>query len=148
MTNLNGALKNARLAIPLNRRIWNFLADNPAHSSVEIAAALSVPRGNVSSCLSDMEKRTMLDRTKESTSRRHGTRGMASYRYIINPRMRGQFEILPRVNGREPDPVMVADIHPTPPPPRSSIIDSLSAREALAAYHALRTMFKRGGAQA
>lgn len=81
---LNGA--------PLNQRAWQWLKDHPDHTANEIGAAIGEKGSDLSSILGKFFDRDMVTRKVEPTI--IGTKGVPTYRYKINPKMK-EFEMWP-----------------------------------------------------
>lgn len=60
MNQMTTALREAGISMPVNQRIWQWLADHGEHSGRTIALALNAPVNNVSSLLKDLAERRMV----------------------------------------------------------------------------------------
>lgn len=75
--------------------MWRWLKDHPEHTAKQISTVFNVEVGRIASTLSDLTVRDMVVRT--SMSRPKGQRGpIKLWVYSVNPRLRGEYEILTR----------------------------------------------------
>lgn len=138
MNTITTALKEGGIKLPpLNKRVWLWLHDHKGKTAREIADALGVELGDVSSTLGAMAKRNMVSGTKEY---KQGSNTQVT-RYATIGRV---FELKPMPKAvPTPDPAP-EDVTPPAPVAPASLLDTLSVKEAHALYLELKKMF--GGA--
>ena len=81
----------ATLKKPLMERIWLYVKDHPGVLSAHLHRILKEEANAVSPMVSQMAKREMLIREKQSPP----YRGVPSFYLRVNPKMRGVYELLP-----------------------------------------------------
>ena len=65
MSTISKALKDAGIAPPVNKRIWQWLKDQGPHTGAEVAVGLNVKGSVSSSMLSQMAERKMVNVEKK-----------------------------------------------------------------------------------
>lgn len=102
MTQMQQAITEAGIAIPLIKRAWLYIKDYPGSTSRDIEAGLKLPASSgLSSALFDLRRRSMVEAKEELRRRNGGGRGAAHFVeravmvYTVNPRMHGEYELWP-----------------------------------------------------
>ena len=145
-TQLQTALAEAGVTIPLNKRVWTWLKDHPSKGSKETAKALNVAPSDVSATLSNMYQRGMVARAQRTNNNTVGPH--TEYEYTALGRT---FQLLPRPAGKHqprpqvtPIPALapVVTVASEPPKPTMLVnIDNMKVGEARALYTHLKAIF-------
>ncbi len=135
MATLGKAIKDAGIAIPTNKRIWQWLKDqNKAHTSTEVAIALNLKSSISSSMLSQMQERKMVGGEKRFSQ--HLGRNVTYYSAIGKT-----FAVLPvpkKIASTEITEVI--DVAPKQSK-TDTLLSNLSVVEAYDLYQRLHVMF-------
>ena len=110
MTNMEHALRQAGVKLPLMHRAWLMVKDHPGTTSPRIAQLLKAKEADVSSTMSQLRRRKMVDFKMETVKGRMGI-GMGTrevYTYSVPARMK-EYELLPRSHKPRSKPRKVAD---------------------------------------
>jgi hypothetical protein len=96
MTNMEQAMKKAGVKLPLMHRAWLMVKDHPGATSPRIAQLLKAKEANVSSTMSQLRRRKMVDFKMETVKGRMGigTGTREIYTYSVPARMK-EYELLP-----------------------------------------------------
>lgn len=139
---MSKAIKDAGIAPPVNKRIWQWLKDNGSHTGLEIATALNIPSSASSSMLSQMLVRKMVAGVKKRSE--HLKRDVTYYSAIGR-----SFVVLPvpkKIDPKPPEPenqvVVLEKIEPKKPRV-DEILETLSVVDAFALYERLDHMFNK-----
>jgi len=98
MTNMEHALRQAGVKLPLMHRAWLMVKDHPGTTSPRIAQLLKAKEADVSSTMSQLRRRKMVDFKMETVKGRMGI-GIGTrevYTYSVPARMK-EYELLPLV---------------------------------------------------
>jgi len=135
MTVLKDALETAGIRVRLNKRVWLWLKDHPGKTAKEIALALHEDTKAVSTRLTQMEQRHMVQ-SKHAHHKGTSYRGIKEYTALGNT-----FEVLPIAT--TPLRVQPYKIHDLViiPTQKERNIDDLTIAEARALYEQLKRMF-------
>ena len=79
---------------PLMERVWLYVKDHPGVLTSHLSGILKEDSGSISSIVSQMANREMLLREKQAKP----YKGVPSYYLRVNPKMRGEYELLPLPN--------------------------------------------------
>lgn len=152
MTTMLLALKNAQLAVPLNKRIWLWLKDHPDKTCPELEKALGESRsGHVSNALHDLICRGMISK-RGVAPRSHPTRRRG--RQLINAysALGAEFDLLPKRRTDLPEVIAKhaasTPVPHAPPAPEKPVgkfaidIENMTLSEAHALYLKLQEFFK------
>lgn len=129
-------MKKAGVKLPLMHRAWLMVKDHPGATSPRIAQLLKAKEADVSSTMSQLRRRKMVDFKMETVKGRMGI-GIGTrevYTYSVPPRMK-EYELLPlvvpknKVKGPAPSPAP-AEAAPAPAvapalPPGDGFINAL-----------------------
>lgn len=98
MTNMEQAMKKAGVKLPLMHRAWLMVKDHPGATSPRIAQLLKAKEADVSSTMSQLRRRKMVDFKMETVKGRMGigTGTREVYTYSVPARMK-EYELLPLV---------------------------------------------------
>ena len=96
MTNMEQAMKKAGVKLPLMHRAWLMVKDHPGATSPRIAQLLKAKEADVSSTMSQLRRRKMVDFKMETVKGRMGigTGTREVYTYSVPARMK-EYELLP-----------------------------------------------------
>ena len=140
MTTLPKALKEAGIAIPVNRRIWQWLKDQGPHTSTEVAAALNITNASASSILSQLANRKMVteDKRVSRLARRPVTYyGAIGKTFVLLPIIKVKTQVKKEV-------VVPVPIEVLPKKSKvEDILDSLSVVDAYDLFQRLNMMFNQ-----
>lgn len=97
MTNMEHAMKQAGVTLPLIHRVWLAVKDHPGADCGKISAVLGVVRSHVSSSLANLAHRKMIVVThvKKKVNSGRGFSMREIQTYTVHPRMR-EYELWPR----------------------------------------------------
>ena len=96
MTNMEHAMKQAGVKLPLMHRAWLMVKDHPGITSPRVATMLKAKPADVSSTMSQLRRRKMVDFKMETVKGRMGigTGTREVYTYSVPARMK-EYELLP-----------------------------------------------------
>lgn len=97
MTNMEHAMKQANITLPLIHRVWLTVKDYPGADCGKIATVLGVKRSHASSSLADLTHRKMVitSEVEKKVRSGHGFSKRHILTYTVNPRMQ-EYELWPR----------------------------------------------------
>lgn len=137
---MSKAIKDAGIAIPMNKRIWQWLKDQGPHTGAEVATGINITSSASSSMLSQMAVRKMV-----STTKKHSERLGRSVTYYAA--IGKQFVVLPIpktlpvvVETPSQEVVVLEPIH-TKKTTVEALLSTLSVADAYELYKHLRDMF-------
>lgn len=115
MTSMEHAMKQAGVKLPLMHRAWLMVKDHPGITSQRVANFLKAKPADVSSTMSQLRRRKMVDSKVQATKcvMGKGTGIRAVYTYTVPARMK-EYELLPlavpksKVKGPAPAPAVTA----------------------------------------
>jgi hypothetical protein len=153
MTTMAHAFKKVNMAVPNNRRIWQWLKDHQTgdtgYTYSQVSKALNIKESSSSSLICDMVKRRMMEARRERAPK-GASRTMTTYYRALG----GEYELLPLPLAKLatlPQPLPPA-VEPEPgrwlPSPPQKVtadkfdLDNLTIGEARTLYLKLKEMFK------
>lgn len=158
-TVMTDAMRAAGLTLPLNRRVWMWLKDHPKLAAADVAKVLTIDVAAATGALDDLRSRDMVMRDTEM--RRFKAGGKAKhvttierpvYVYTINPKMKGVWELWPKLAKKDKDRKPVADapapaalVKPAAPAPAwtpETAVEKLTLTQCRELFNYLHKVFK------
>lgn len=136
MTNMEHAMKQANITLPLIHRVWLTVKDHPGADCGKIATVLGVKRSHASSSLADLTHRKMVitSEVEKKVRSGHGFSKRHILTYTVNPRMQ-EYELWPRSHKPRTKP-KAAPAAPAPAPvPAPQAAPHVAPAPALASVH-------------